>query len=54
MKRNRQREEERIHEEVRQQIVEEEKSQRRELATKSFNNMNQHIDYCSDDFDFHF
>lgn len=48
------REEERIHEEVRQQIVEEEKNQRRELATKSFNNMNQHIDYCSDDFDFHF
>ena len=42
------------HEEIRNQIIEEEKAQKRELATKSFNNMNKKIDYCDDNFDFQF
>lgn len=46
--------EEAMHEEIRTQIIEEEKSQKRELATKSFNNMNKKIDYCDDNFDFEF
>lgn len=40
------------HEEIRAQIIEEEKEQKRDLAEKAFNKMNSKIDYCEDDFDF--
>lgn len=40
------------HDEIRTQIIEEEKEQKRDLAEKAFNKMNSKIDYCNDDFDF--